>query len=85
MIRKRCGVNLGRAILNQAKRAFEVNDFWRVMSPLNRAVKKVSKGEWQRKRAIIAEITNFIIPIRFCPPFVFSKKYTKSLLPINHN
>ncbi|MDH5788892.1 MAG: hypothetical protein OEZ40_11435, partial [Candidatus Bathyarchaeota archaeon] len=56
MIRKRCGVNLGRELLNQAKQIFEVHDFWRKISPLNRAIKKAAKGEWQKKRVIITEI-----------------------------
>jgi len=55
MIRKRCGVNLGGEILNQAKQIFAVYDFWKKLSPLTKTIKKASKGEWQKKRIIIIE------------------------------
>jgi len=55
MIRKRCGVNLGREILNEAKQIFEVHNFWRKLSPLNAEIKKASKGEFQKNRLIIIE------------------------------
>jgi hypothetical protein len=61
MIRKRCGLNLGREILNEAKRIFEVHDFWRKLSPLNVEIKKALKGEFkkvefQANRILITEI-----------------------------
>ena len=47
---------MGREILNEAKQIFEVHDFWAKIPPLNKAIKKAFKGEWQKNRVIITEI-----------------------------
>ena len=55
MIRKRCGVNLGKEILDEAKEVFEVHNFWRKLPHLNNVIKKVAKGGFQRNRIIVIE------------------------------
>lgn len=55
MIIKRCGVNLGREILDEAKQIFEVNYFWKKLRLLNNVIKKAEKGEYQKNRIIIVE------------------------------
>jgi len=56
MITKRCGVNLGKEIMERVKQTFEVHDFWSKLSPINSAIKKASKGGYQKNRVVIAEI-----------------------------
>jgi hypothetical protein len=55
MIKKRCGVNLGKEILTETKKILEVHNFWKKLSPLNNVIKRASKGEYQKHRVIIVE------------------------------
>lgn len=58
MIKKRCGVNLGKEILDEAKQIFGVYDFWRKITSINKAVKKATQRRWEatKNRIIIVEI-----------------------------
>ena len=55
MIIKRCGVKLGKKILEEAKLVFEVHDFWKKFSFLNNTIKKATKGGFQKNRIILIE------------------------------
>ena len=55
MTTKRCGANLGKEILDEAKQILEVNYFWKKLRLLNNVIKKAKKGGFQKNRIIIVE------------------------------
>jgi len=55
MIAKRCGINLGKEIVEETKKILEVHDFWKKLSPLNKVVEKAARGGFHKNRIVLVE------------------------------